>query len=358
MSLITKFIGQSSVVQSLNEILSARKHAEENGKTFFYRPLLFSGLTGLGKTELSGRYAECLGVQILVLPANAGWTEFSKLAGKLASVNEETGEWTGIPSVILIDEAHSQKVLADIIKVLFNDGKGRNTISRNGTMYYYDSSVHQVIFASNRTLDAAISGRCYKLQLSPYTKAEKKKLISLMMADNGQTITDDALEVLESRVKPTGREIKDMVYPFSLSCKTEINADDALNKAKDKGFFRLGLRAIDLKIMLRLAEGATTTSVLKYVAQDDKKRDSQEKIDWLIALDLVQETRGGFALTSAGKAYLDNLNQEQKAAKAAKAAKPAQEPAKAIQEPAKTKVVQEPAKNRIDLIRSMVKATR
>jgi hypothetical protein len=109
-----------------------------------------------------------------------------------------------------------------------------------------------------------------------------------------------------------------LVYPFSLLKTEEITAEIALNKAKEKGFFRLGLRPLDVKILLRVAEGKATTAVLKHVAQDDKKRDTQDKVDWLIALDLIGEVRGGFSLTKEGNKYLEVLKSEQMAARAKK----------------------------------------
>ena len=306
---ISKFIGQTNAVASLNEIVAAKEYAEAKGKEFHFRPILFKGLTGLGKTELSKLFGNCMGMQFLELPANAGWGEMGKIAEKMSSFDDETKTFSAIPSTIFIDEAHSQKVLADLIKVLFNDKKGTNHISRNGRDYFYDPRFHLVIFASNRTLDAALEGRCYKLQLVPYTKPQKIQLIKIMGAENGNIFSDEAAEILESRVKPTAREIKDLVYPFSLLQKEKIDGKTALEKAKEKGFFPLGLRPLDIQLIKRIAEGSATAAVLKHIAQDDKKRDTQDKIDWLIALGLVAEGRGGFTVTKEGGKYFEKLRE-------------------------------------------------
>lgn len=320
---ITKFIGQTEVVAELNDIIQARENdLKENGgnPTRPLRPLLFKGLTGTGKTELSDVLAQAMeGMNFAELPVASGWNEFGKLRNQTASFDRDKGVFSAIPSVILIDEAHTQRTLADVIKVLYNDKGGPKTISRNGSSFFYDPLWHQVIFASNRTLDAAIEGRCYKLHLRPANKGEKIRLIKHFAEKAGVHFSDEAVELLEGRVKPTPREIKDIVYPFSLF-PGKYDAKVTLQKCLDKKFFPMGLRQIDLAILKKIGElRAAPVNVLRTIAQDDKKKDTQDKVDWIVALGLLKECREGYALTKEGAEYLHKIIEAQKAAKAAKA---------------------------------------
>ena len=311
MSAKIELIGQSEAKEILNGMLAKKEYSEKRGESYQFQPLIFKGLTGLGKTEMAERLAKTLNLPMVEVPPNAGWTFWREMSNATASIDNERGTATAIPSVIFFDETHSQKILMDVMKIQYGNDEA-HLLERNGTKNFFDPFNHLVIFASNQKLDTAIERRARSLQLVPYSKAEKKQLLSLFAKKHGQTIEADALEFLESRVKPTAGEIKNLCKCLSDVCADVLTLEHAETTCKLNGYFTYGLNKIDLQILMRLEKGIATAAVLKFLAMADKKRDVQILIDWLIALNLVQSSvKSGFMLTDAGHKYLSDIREKQ-----------------------------------------------
>ena len=316
MSAKIEIIGQIGAVELLNDVIARREYDEKKGKSYNFQPVKFSGLTGLGKTELAERYAKALDLPIVCVPPKAGWGFWRELSNAIASFDDERGTATAIPHVIFFDEAHSQSILNDMLKEVYGK-KEAHTKERNSTKHFYDPACHVVIFASNHKLDSALERRCSKIQLSPYSPSEKKQLLNLFAKKNGQSIEKNALEYLETRCKPTAGEVSNLCECLKNVCVDVITLDVAQNACKKNGYFTHGLNKIDLSILQRLEKGQATASVLQFAAQADKKRDVQSIIDWLIALQLVvPSVKQGFMLSDMGHKYLADIREKQGKAQA------------------------------------------
>lgn len=327
--MITKYIGQIAAVATLNEELSARANAVKNGEKYVNRPIFFGGWTGTGKSNLARAFTDQLehqGYNYYEVPQNSGWTELAKMAEKIASFDEETNAVSSIPYVIFWDEMHSQKIGLDLMKALTTKVDQAHTISRNGRLYHYDPCNHIHIFASNRKIDDAMRRRCKNLETTTYTKSEMTRLAELMITKkHGIEMTDEAVETIIGRVKPLAGDLEELAHSIATRAKAidtkKIDGGIALDVARKQGYFPLGLRRADVAIVNRLAEGVATSAVLKFKSADEKKKDTQERIDWLCAIGLSSPVRGGFSLTKAGLKYVENIAELQKAARAAKGAK-------------------------------------
>ena len=311
MSAKIEMIGQVEAKGLLEDILARKDYDLKKGVSYHFQPVKFAGLTGLGKTELAERYAKALDLPMISVPPNAGWGFWRELSNATASIDDENGACSAIPHVIFVDEAHAQKTLNDMFKIVYGRKEAHMT-ERNGTKNFYDPTQHVVIFASNNKLDPALERRCFKAQLVPYTSKEKKQLLNLFAKKNGQTIENDALDYLETRCKPTAGEVSNLCECLKNVCSDKITLENAQDVCKKNGYFTFGLNKIDLQILMRLEKGQVTTAVLAFIAQSDRKRDTQSIIDWLIALNLVQSSvKSGFMLTDQGNKYLSDIREKQ-----------------------------------------------
>lgn len=327
--MIQKYIGQIASVATLNETLAARKNTIAKGERYNNRPIFFGGFTGTGKSNLAKAFTSELaeqGFNLYEMPQNSGWGELSKMAEKVSSFDEATGRCSAIPHVIFWDEFHSQKIGNDLIKSLMTKVDEEHTIFRNGKLYHYDPANHIHIFASNRKIDPALQRRCLNLTLTTYTPAEMARLVDLFLTKkHGLTVTDEAIKTIIGRVKPLAGDLEELSYAIANRAQAEnvkkIDDTLALDVAKKQFFLPGGLRKPDWEIMKRLAEGVATVAVLKFKSADDKKKDTQERVDYLCSSELALPVRGGYALTKKGADYVEKIQELQKAKIAKKAGK-------------------------------------
>ena len=321
---ITSYIGQANIVSELNEIFQAYENDSKKGEPYPWRPINLQGWTGSGKTYLGKAIVEQVksaGFNYQFLAPNAGYRDLYSLFDKIASYDEESEKVSSIPSVILVDEAHSQKILLDIWLALTADVEKVNTIWRQGRCFHFDPINHIWIFASNRSVNKALSRRCRNFQLVENTGAEMKRLASLMIEkEKGIALPDEAMDALVSRLKPFPGDLEEVMSPLVTRAKAEnlkkLNAATVTEVLRSKGFFKMGLRRADVAIVRELAKGKPlTANVLRFDCADDKKRDTQERIDWLASRKLVMPVRNGFALSKVGVTYAQELIAANKKAK-------------------------------------------
>lgn len=327
---IVNYIGQTALITELNEVFQAYKNETEKKNPFNWRPFNFTGWTGSGKTTLAkvvGRViSEGTEMNVHFLTPNAGLRDIYEVFSKLVSV-DENGNVSAIPGIVIVDEAHAQKQLLPLFLTLTGDDKTVETIWRQGRCLHFNPYSHLWIFASNRSVDKALARRCRNLSVTENTPSEMKRLASLMIEKGeGIQLTDCALEALVERLKPFPGDLKEVISPLVMKAKAgklkKLTGEIVSETLKSKGFFKGGLRKPDIAIIKELAKGKPlTASVLRFDCQDDKKRDTQERIDWLAAQKLVMPVRNGFALSKLGIEYAKELSAKQKAAKAAKASK-------------------------------------
>lgn len=324
--MITKYIGQAGAVETLNEVLKAAKAKHSKNEPFPFRPVNLGGWTGTGKSHLAARFADELkelGYNYLEVTPNAGWRDLYRVFQQIISQDEENGAITPIPYVIFWDEFQAQKIALDILKALMTKVDEPHTIRRQGFDFHYDPTAHIHIFASNMTLDKAMQRRCLNLSLTQYSRPEMRQLATLKMKMKGLELNDEAMEALLDRVKPLAGDLEEVTTPLVNRAfgegKKKLGGAEVTEVLKKQGYFPKGLRRSDIAIINHLAkEGPTTAAVLKFKVQDEKKRDTQEKIDWLCSNDLLLPVRGGFALSKGGKAYAEAIIAAQKKAKASK----------------------------------------
>lgn len=324
---ITKYIGQTAAVATLNELLSARENTIAKSEVYKNRPILFGGYTGTGKSNLAQSLAECLkdaGFNYYEMPQNSGWGELSKMAEKISSFDEASGKCSAVPHIVVWEEFHGQKVGLDLLLGLTTKVDEEHTIFRNGKLYHYDPANHIHIFCTNRKINEAMKRRCISLTMTTYTVAEMARLTALFLGKHNLVATDEAVKTIIGRVKPLAGELEELVFAISNRAKAEnvkkIDDTLALDVAKKQFYLPGGLRKPDWEIMKRLGEGVATVAVLKVKSADDKKKDAQERVDYLCACEMAMPVRGGFGLTKKGAAYVEQIVALQKA-KVAKAGK-------------------------------------
>src|SRR6266404_2486895 len=96
-------IGQHEAKVALSEIVAGRNYAIQNKKPFSFPPLLFTGLSGSGKTWLGLKFAEGLkdeGFRFEEVPVKAGWRYFDQLVCKVCSIDDMSGFAAAVPAVI------------------------------------------------------------------------------------------------------------------------------------------------------------------------------------------------------------------------------------------------------------------
>jgi uncharacterized protein YbaR (Trm112 family) len=153
--------------------------------------------------------------------------------------------------------------------------------------------------------------RLMEILLSPYDRGEKKELLKVMC---DKKIDNDALEYLEGRTKPMAGHIQQLARRLNLQGVDKITLAVAKNVVKHMGLFPNGLVKKDLEAMIRM--GGTNrpvpVEVLKAAAGDVKVKETRGRLGWLMALNLAEVKRGGYALTKHGYNYLKNLQELQK----------------------------------------------
>lgn len=324
---ITNYIGQTPVVEAINEALKGFDNARKAKQEYVWRPFNFGGWTGTGKSNLARALSNVLrdaGFNYIEVPPNAGLRDLYTVFNKIASVDTKTRQASAIPFVIFWDEYQSQKKETnDIFKTLTTEVTVANTITRQGQVFHYDPTKHINILASNCAIDKALMRRCRNFQLTTYTKAEMARLIELMICKKHNITLDDAgVQVIVSRCKPLAGDIEEVSSAIVSRAKA-----DGVKKMPSKlveevlvkqGFFPRGLRRSEMVILNQLVSGPATAAVLKFRVQDDKKKDTQERIDWLCSNNLTLPVRGGFALSKEGQEYVKMIAEKQKAMRAAK----------------------------------------
>ncbi len=314
MKKLEKIVGLAVPKARVNDIIAKIKLAIVQAIFFCIPNIKLGGPTGMGKTYLAEAIAEAIGWQFICIPPQAGWTFWRELALKTASINEETGEAYGIPTVILVDEAHDQKTLLNMFKLVTGHSDARMH-ERNGIKFYSDPSKHLWIFASNEKLDVAIERRCgaFNLELPPYNKGEKKQLLALY---SEKEIDDDALEYLESRVKPTAGEVQNLANAANVEVEERLTLAVAKRVVQKVGLFPGGIVRQDLQLLKSIMEGKGNLDALKWVAGDNKVSTTKTRLGWLTALSLVEPKRSQFSLTKQGVKYMTDLVKAQQAEKA------------------------------------------
>jgi len=316
MKKLERLIGQSEVKARLNDVIQAIKNGEKTGERYVIPRILLGGLTGLGKTFFADAFADALSWQFIEIPPQAGWRFFSEMALKSASINGETDAATPIPTVFLCDEAHDQKVLANMLKLVIGHDNPKMH-ERNGTKFFSDPAQHVWIFASNEELDPALRRRCggFELILSPYNKGEKKELISLY---SDKPIDPEALDYLEGRIKPTAGEAKNLCDALNVELVKKIDLVTAKAVVKKVGLFPGGIKRADLQILQRIAQGNAGLETLKCVACDVRTKTTKGRLGWLSSLNLCEPRKSAYVLTKNGSKYLLDLSEAQAKARAAR----------------------------------------
>lgn len=318
MSKQIKMIGQVSTKNMVNDILASREFKLKENEPFHWRAILLTGLTGLGKTHVAKAIAAALQEEdynFAQLPVDAGWTEFGMLMSKVASFDDERGTASGIPYVIFIDEVQSQKTCLPLILKLLEKPNETSLIDRNGKKYFYDPANHLYVLATNHGINKALERRTVESKLVPYTQSEKKELIAVFAKQEGKEIKSDAVDFIENRVKPTAGEIEKLAYRIGLVNKETITLDDAKEVIRKAGLYPQGLDEIDRQLIIRIAQGNATAAVLKFIAQDDKKKDTEHRLSWLVCLGFLEQTKGGYTITKKGIVYFEAIEEAKKAAR-------------------------------------------
>lgn len=323
--MITKYIGQKPTVESMNEILQAAKNEIKAGREYAFRPINLGGWTGTGKSNLAECFAEQvqdLGFNYIQITPNAGWRDLYAAFAKVKS-EDEKGRISPIPYVIFWDEFHSQKIGLDIMKALTTKVEESHVITRQGFNFPYFPTAHCHIFASNFSLDQAMKRRCRNFTLTTYTPSEMHALAELMLCRrHGLTLGGEALEALLSRTKPLAGDLEEVCAPLVNRAKAEgikkLSAQTVTEVLKRQGFFPQGLRREDMIILTELKTGSKPVNILKFKVQDEKKKATQERVDWLCSIGLSEPARNGYCLSKVGVEYLRKIADAQKAAKGKK----------------------------------------
>lgn len=310
MKLINKFIGQTAAKETLNEILTAREYARKNKEPFIFPPLYFTGLSGVGKTELALKYVEALkdeNFKFEEVPVKAGWRYFDQLAARVAEV----------PAVIFLDEAQEPSPIEEMLKLILNVKEPR-TFTRNDTTFSANPSNHSWILASNEEIDPALKRRCVEVAFTTYTQDEKKQLLKIMC---NKDLPAETVDYLEARTKPMAGDIDNLCKRLNLQPVDKISLKLAKTIVQNIGLFPQGLVKKDLELLMRMhraGEKPTPIDNLKAVIGDVKTSATRGRLGWLAAIELAEIRKGGYALTKGGIAYLKNLQAEQAKMKAKK----------------------------------------
>lgn len=326
--MITKYIGQTPIIASLNEMLQGYEKEKAAKKDFAWRPIFLGGWTGTGKSALARALSEQLqkfSFNYIEVPINAGMRDLYSVFGKICAEDGE-GNISAIPHIVLWDEFQSQKKeTCDIFKAMTTEVEKVHTVRRQGFNFHFDPFNHIHILASNNIPDKAVLRRCRNFVCTTYTPAEMARMATLFLSRHEITLDDSGMEALLSRCKPLAGDLEELVSPLvsrsKASGKHKLNGEIVTDVLRSQGYFPKGLRRADISIINQLVNGPATSAVLKFKCQDDKKKDTQERVDYLGSIGLVEPVRGGHKLTKNGFTYADEIVKAQKAARAAKAAK-------------------------------------
>jgi Holliday junction resolvasome RuvABC ATP-dependent DNA helicase subunit len=322
MKKLQNYIGQTSAKVTVNEIITDRLRREQDNDTINpIRPLFLSGVAGLGKTFFADAIADAIGWQFVQLPIASGIRELNRVAAKICSINDETGEAYSVPSVIFCDETHAiAKAALNIIKQLTEGNIA--TFTREGTVYHRDLTSHLWIFASNEKVDKAIVSRSEEIHLTTYNKGERKRLIQSYC---DKEIAPDALEFLSDRVKETARECKALGAKMARQEAKKITLDIASETCKQARIWPQGLNDGDVKFLQELCKvakplGSNMAAVIMGKQGAGAKSEAEQACLYMAYIGLLGMSESGsrFHITKKGKEYLATIAALQAAKKAGK----------------------------------------
>jgi hypothetical protein len=305
---LKNMIGQPEVKSALNEIIAAKNYADQKKRKFNFPNLFFSGISGVGKSHAAELYADLLkaaGFQYIPFPIRAGWRFWAEVSVKVCSINDDNGQAYAIPTIFFVDEAHEKSPIEEVVKLVTGVREPR-LFERNGARFFSDPSAHQWIMASNEEIDPAQRRRLMEVPFSLYEPNEKKQLLTTMCEKD---IHEPAIDYLETRVKPTAGDIKNLCDRLNLQPVDKIKLDEAKRVVKHVGLFPLGIMKKDLQLMLRMGGDTRPTPIdaLKAKVGDIKTSATRSRLGTLMALELCEVRRGGYTLTKQGTEYLKKL---------------------------------------------------
>lgn len=321
MKKLANYIGQKQAVARLNQIATAANNAKKAGERFYFPVIKLGGLTGLGKSELAECFADCFQKQFVEMPIGAGWTWLSQTAKTVTSQDDERGTVSAIPATIYVDEAHSQKTLANALKKLIE--KDVSTFERNGTKWHTDMSEHLWIFASNEMLDKALERRCeVQIELSPYTCAEKKQLLAFFLSHNGTEASEETIAYLETRAKPTAADCKMIAKNASFFAGSFREVATARKLVEQMGRFHCGLdrgeiRGLEFLEVNKTANASALRHRMGYTGATGEKK-VRDSMGFLACSGFVDQISvSSFMIANDGKKYLTKLRSDIASAKQA-----------------------------------------
>lgn len=308
MKKIEKYIGQANAKAIVNEIVSDFKRREAEGRKLpFLRPLFLEGPAGMGKTHFADAIADCMGWQFVSMPVAGGIRELNRVAAKIASIDQSTGHFYAVPSVIFVDEvAATPKAALNIIKAMTEGEPGM--FVREGTEYVRDLTQHLWVFASNEKVDKAIVSRCEVLAITPYNKGERKAIIQL---NSDVPITPDALEFLADRTKSTARECKALGIKMARQGHARIDLPTAKEVCRVAKIWPGGFSDKEVQMLSALHRGrrfvgASVIAMLLGKQGAGKNAEAEEVANYMAHSNLLRVSDGGtrYAISEGGIKYL------------------------------------------------------
>ncbi|MFD1193800.1 AAA family ATPase [Seohaeicola saemankumensis] len=318
------FVGNEEAVKTLKRGLLA---ASLQTPPHLAKAYLLSGPPSTGKTELSRRVANALGLPFVALDGKAVDSRdklFSYIRSKLEEENAEIREVRVDagrsvreypPFVVLIDEVHLVKRAVQEAMLTLLEASDRQVSLKDEVAVVRSATF---IFATTRTsdLDAAFKTRCAEVKLQPYSVAEVAEMLTRVATK--KPIFESAQADMDTfvRIASVGRSVPRVALQVLEELEQEILVSSDPGKPvqyhlqevmRSRGVDEQGIGRIDLDV-LEVLEAQTVPigqdSLISLLPTVDKEEIRTEVEPFLRKLGYIELTKSGRIITAKGRNYI------------------------------------------------------
>lgn len=287
------YIGNKDIVELVKAQLDG---AQARGSAF--RPLLFAGSSGLGKTEISRRVARYLGHAFCFVTGSV----VKKTDDVVALLNSlESG------TTVLFDEAQSlgDKAVALLLNTITN-----GFVDKEGRMREF-----LYIFATNLPglLPDALRNRCSVMRLNAYSISELMQIVYGVAKNEGVNFENGVAEYIASRCHGIARYATDYTRDFIIEYAANDNQQIGLQAIKSffdmRGIDGMGFTPVQRNYILMLYKGgkASAHSLAARLGENSIGEINIIIEPLLLKHGFIEIDTQGRHLTEAGNAYAKSI---------------------------------------------------